>query len=402
MDSDDDEAVTAEADREAGTASMDPDREAGTMSKEPVVAADKVSMESDTTSEVVAVYSVQAGNETEISSIEYGQDRVVGENSIELSKTDKHVSMESDRDVQIVQIESGKEVEPATMDSNTDAEKAEKKPFFSPNFIKKVTGALALFLLRSILSSQQSCVLLPVTAVSFDPVSLPGPKDSLQAICYHKWAIVGIPYGVPMVVASFLGFKLVFAILSRDTSSETSTKTLWISLFAMFLFSGALLLLLTGVGLICFWLFAGFGIGIWFTFGYVEVFSDLAFIKIFSGPSTFVFESLSIFLEQTIGKYSSTSPPINFSPGIAKNLNSQGATESLTTLYKTSLSKLGLFMRFILPSKLQKPSEPNAGDETENSSSEPKENIDEVDNENASAQPAATPAFRRNQIVPTF
>jgi hypothetical protein len=140
---------------------------------------------------------------------------------------------------------------------------------------------------------QQSCVLLPLTAMSINPISVNVPADTVKAICYHKYAVAGIPYGVPMIFGGILGLAMANACFQGFDSGSKKPEAACLPFVGLIFAAGGLLLLVTGVGLFGFWLVAGFGIGLWFTFGSVTVLADLALVKILAGPSVFVLDSLA-------------------------------------------------------------------------------------------------------------
>jgi hypothetical protein len=51
--------------------------------------------------------------------------------------------------------------------------------------------------------------------------------------------------------------------------------------------------MIMGIGMILYWLFGGFILGMWMTFGSWEILTDLALIKLFGGPSAVLSATLT-------------------------------------------------------------------------------------------------------------
>ena len=306
-------------------------------------------------------------------------------------------------------LQSDREAARATSSSQTlslESERGAEIPNKRKNNFKKTAKMLLLCVLRTVLSCQQSCVLLPLTAVSLDPISFPGPQDSVQAICFHKWAVVGIPYGVPMIIGGILGFMLAASFGSGACEADNKVVGVICGLLSLITFAGAANLLITGFGLIMFWLFAGLGIGIWFTFGYVHVLTDLALIKILAGPSTFVVESLSLLFEKSLGHYSSASTQLFSCPRILRGINSQSAEEDVAVFCRTIWDKLGPHIRGInsIPGVSKRTREKVGADSNVDSNSEKPSTAGSDENEPLPDQETIPPfqvwAYKRNRVEP--
>jgi hypothetical protein len=158
--------------------------------------------------------------------------------------------------------------------------------------MKTIFRLLLIHLVSTLFCCQQSCVLLPLTTVSMHPTKINVPTDPVKAVCYHKWAVVAIPYGIPMILGGVLSIGLAAAICRAGIVG--------IIIGLGFVCAGGMLVL-TAIGLIAFWLLAGYGIGVWFTFGSLDVLIDLGLIKILVGPSIFLLDACSAFVSMTIG-----------------------------------------------------------------------------------------------------
>ena len=126
------------------------------------------------------------------------------------------------------------------------------------------------------LSSQQSLVLLPLTSFAMSPVcgliDAPAGMTTQTAACLSKWAINGLPYGVPFTL---LGCLLIRVCAEMDCKDDKFGNILQ----AISLLGGSTLAI-SGIIMVLFWLFGGIILGAWMAFGSWEVLTDLALIKL--------------------------------------------------------------------------------------------------------------------------
>ncbi len=158
-----------------------------------------------------------------------------------------------------------------------------------------VLTLIAVHFISTLFCCQQSCILLPLTSVSMNPFVLNVPTDPIKAVCYHKWAVMAIPYGIPMVLGAGVGAALAYVFITDNSNSKLGP------IAALLCAGAAAMLLLTALGLFVFWLFGGFAVGLWFTFGSINILIDLALVKILAGPSIFLLDASSTFVSMTFG-----------------------------------------------------------------------------------------------------
>jgi hypothetical protein len=122
------------------------------------------------------------------------------------------------------------------------------------------------FLVSIPIVSHQSLVLLPLTSFHISSVcstmETPAGMNSQTMMCLAKWAMAGLPYGIPMCIGGAIcvaGRGLIAAL--------------------------GCLLLITGVPMLLFWIFGGPVVGFWITFGSLDVLADLALVKFFGVTS---------------------------------------------------------------------------------------------------------------------
>jgi hypothetical protein len=161
---------------------------------------------------------------------------------------------------------------------------------------KTVWTLIAIHFISTLLCCQQSCVLLPLTSISMNPCVLNVPTDPIKAVCYHKWAVMAIPYGIPMVLGAGVGLAVAGGLASLRSPP--------LSIAAMVCAGAAAMLLLTALGFFIFWIYGGFAIGVWFTFGSINVLIDLALVKILVGPSIVLLDAISTYVSRTFGSES--------------------------------------------------------------------------------------------------
>jgi hypothetical protein len=181
-----------------------------------------------------------------------------------------------------------------------------------------VLTLLVVHFISTLFCCQQSCVLLPLTSVSMNPYALNVPTDPIKAVCYHKWAVMAIPYGIPMVLGAGVGAAMAYFFASLGP----------LIVVALFCAGAAAMLLITAIGLFVFWLFGGFAVGMWFTFGSLNVLVDLALIKILAGPSIVLLDATSAFVSMTFGSAGCCAVLI-ICPSILQNFSSKRLKEYL-------------------------------------------------------------------------
>jgi hypothetical protein len=199
--------------------------------------------------------------------------------------------------------------------------------------VNTVWTLIAVNCVSTLFCCQQSCVLMPLTSISMNPATLNVPTDQIKAVCYHKWAMIAIPYGIPMVLGAGAGVCLAMT---------TAKSGLPGAIFALFCVGAAIMLFLTALALFVFWLFGGFAIGMWFTFGSLDVLVDLALIKILVGPSIVLLDATSAFVSMTFGSAACCAALI-ICPSCLQNLSSRRLKDNLLEIFlgiSTFVSKL--------------------------------------------------------------
>jgi hypothetical protein len=125
--------------------------------------------------------------------------------------------------------------------------------------------------------------------------------NSQTTMCLAKWAMAGIPYGVPLCIGGFLcavACQTLTDWIEKLERAPTATdddegKKACIQCVLALLNIGfsitGFVLLITGVCMLMFWLYGGIFLGFYFTFTSAAVLEDLAVVKIFA----IVFNALS-------------------------------------------------------------------------------------------------------------
>ena len=144
---------------------------------------------------------------------------------------------------------------------------------------------LAWFVLMIPIVSQQSLVLMPLTSFHMSPVcstmETPIGMDSHTMSCLSKWAIAGVPYGIPMCC----GGAFLSAIAMAEDNNGNNNGSLVCGLLRFAIGCAGALFSITGICMIAFWMLGGPILGFWITFGSWDVLFDLGLIKIFGVTS---------------------------------------------------------------------------------------------------------------------
>ena len=149
---------------------------------------------------------------------------------------------------------------------------------------------LAWFVVMIPIVSHQSLVLMPLTSFHMSPVcstmETPIGMDSHTMSCLSKWAIAGVPYGIPMCCGGAFLSSIAMADNNGNNDSEPSLAScLCEILLRLAIGCAGALLSITGICMIAFWMLGGPILGFWITFGSWDVLFDLGLIKIFGVTS---------------------------------------------------------------------------------------------------------------------
>ena len=194
---------------------------------------------------------------------------------------------------------------------------------FASNSASKFWMHTVWFFVMIPIVSHQSIVMLPLTNFNTSPVcstiETPAGMNSQTTMCLAKWAMAGLPYGIPMCFVGFICL-VVGTLLSamaqgvtpeeirselergargRSTTSATDRDDrhkgfeLVLGLLGVSIYFTGLVLVITGICMLLFWLLGGVFLGFYFTFSSATVLEDLALVKLFGVVSTALATTIS-------------------------------------------------------------------------------------------------------------
>eukprot|EP00961_Rhodomonas_salina_P080144 1077673-Rhodomonas_salina.1 len=133
---------------------------------------------------------------------------------------------------------------------------------------------IAFLFFAIVIESQQSLVMLPLTNLRPNAfcAHLTVPTTEKYAMCLHQYAVLGLPYGLVF---------LIFTGIAGACASGTGPVSVFGAAAGVFCGFFCLAFLIM-------WFFAGFVVGVWFTFAEGLALYDLGLIKLMSVPAAVI------------------------------------------------------------------------------------------------------------------
>jgi hypothetical protein len=137
-------------------------------------------------------------------------------------------------------------------------------------FIYKLLTGKALMIVPLIIQSQQFCVLMLLTNVTANDycAHFVVPTQLHHAICLYEFGVHSLPWGIIFAVATVIAFLMGNSAVEANRGNENGCLG---GIIALILLCIAGFCFVHAVGLLAYWFFAGFGVGLWFEFASMDL-----------------------------------------------------------------------------------------------------------------------------------
>jgi hypothetical protein len=141
--------------------------------------------------------------------------------------------------------------------------------------VKFLTSSTAQYLLIPFIQSQQFCVLMLLTNVTANDycAQFIVPTSQRNAICLYQYGVHALPWGLIMLICTVVGVLLAEGFAAMGGYAYIGA----LICAGLAAFCGV-----HAVGLLAFWLFAGFGVGLWFQFASLAVTARYVAVELLS------------------------------------------------------------------------------------------------------------------------